>query len=72
MENVVVTQTTGKPESYVPIEAIEESEKQRKEKGSIDNPPRGTGKGRKSDPFSEERMAKNLPPIDSSEEALGG
>lgn len=58
-------------ESSIPDEAIEESEKQRRHR-SATNPPPGPQPGRRSDPFSEERVDKHQPPVDSSEETLGG
>ena len=54
-------------ESFVPAEAVEASEKLRNEPQKT--PPR---RFRKSDPFSEERIDKNEPAVDSSDETFGG
>lgn len=62
----------GKPEGFIPTEALEESEALRKNQSSVGMPPTAPQKGRRSDPFSEERVAKNQPAMDSSEETLGG
>ena len=69
----VVEPLKGKATGFIPKEAIDASEKAR----APEKPDSSHGAGNRkeklpADPFAEEKVAKCQPPLDSSEETLGG